>query len=448
MRKTLLSILAILVAICLPTSAALAGTVYVALASNMVLDGIEYRTVLEVSNPALVERSFSTHFIEAFQDGTTRPDEVQTPFTVPPGRTLLFTGLSSEDQRGMLEISADRELVFSARLVPVTDDGSSGIGGRVPVISSDNLIQGGERFFVQGILRDDARATTFGLVNLAQIVNECSVDLVGADGSRRIDTAVLSLPPLSANQFDDVLQIVGIPQAAQIRAEVECSSPAYAYAFVLDSSDGVVSGIDVSQTGASLLSAPGQQLPCPEGAECFEWPGLLHRPTPGNETRTVMAELTPGSVYRTLKLRLTIDLVAWNRDTGAIHNFFWLYRNGWVGNTFGYTNVRGPGKDKVSNLTNVDLPRGLVKNVRIDQALQAGETYVADYTYDTRSGRIELLILDTSGGLVARLTDSVSTNVIRQEGEGFFVQVGLEGHFNEVPSYGWNYRDLRLDFLP
>jgi hypothetical protein len=448
MNKALARIFTLLAASCLSASAATAGTIYVALASNMVRDGVEYRTVLEVSNPALVPHSFTTHFIEAFRDGTDRGDEVQAPIVVPPGRTLLFTGLGAEGARGMLEVTGDPELVFHARLVSVLDGVEDPVGGRVPVITSQNVVGGGQRFNVLGILRDERRETTFGIVNLAQAANQCSVDLIGADGVPRIQTAVLSLPALSANQWDDVLGIVGIGQATMIRAQVQCSGPAYAYAFVIDAESGTVAGIDVAQTAASQLTPPGQQLPCPAGGECFEWLGLLHRPTPGDETKTVLAALTPGSVFRILKLRLTVDIVGWDRDTAGIHNFFWLYRNIWTGNTFGYVNVRGPGSNKVSNLTNVDLPRGVVKTTRIDQALESGRTYHVDYTYDTRSGRIDTVILDSGGGVVAQMVDSASVNSIRQEGEGFFVQVGLKRVHSEVPSYGWNYRDLRLDFLP
>ncbi|HVS15664.1 MAG TPA: hypothetical protein VMV46_17205 [Thermoanaerobaculia bacterium] len=450
MKKALLPLLGTISTFFLLASPATAGTVYVALASDMVLDGIRYETVLTVSNPSDQPRSFTTLFIEVFQDGTARDDGAGAAVaqTVPAGQTMMFTALSGGVPRGFLEITADPALVFSARLVPSVD-GVKGVGGRVPVISSDNLIDGGERFYLQGLRRDSARDTTLGLINLSQNPNQCTVDLVGADGGARIQTAVLSLPPLAAGQWDDVLGLVGLGSESEVRAEIQCGGPAYAYGLVLDAVSGAVSSIDISQTGASLLAAPGQQVPCPEGAACFEYPGLVFTPTRGNEIRTLKMVLEEGSVYSAIKLRMTVDLTAWYPgDPGGIHNFFWLYRNLWAGNTFGYVNARGPNKNKISNLTNVNLPKGVTKTTRIDGALAPNQTYIIDYTYDTRSGRIDTLFLDQTGGVVASLKDSTSANAIRQEGEGFFIQLSLEGHFSEVPSYGWNYRDLRVDFLP
>jgi hypothetical protein len=450
MNKALLTLLATTVALVLLASPSMAGTLYVASASDMVLDGIRYETELTVSNPSGQPRSFTTHFIEVFRDGTQRDDtgSAAVAQTVPAGQTMKFTGLSGGLPRGFLEIEADPELVFSARLVP-TVDGIKGVGGQVPVVTSENLIEGGERFYLQGLRRDANRETTLGLINLSQSANQCTVDLIGADGGARIQTAVISLAPLTAGQWDDVLGLVGLGHESEIRAEIQCAGPSYAYGLLFDSVNGTVVGIDVSQTGESLLSAPGKQAPCPDGAACFEYSGLVFTPTRGNETKTLKMVLPAGSVYRTINLRMTVDLTAWSsKDSGGIHNFFWLYRNTWASNTFGYLNVRGPNKNKISNLTNVNLPKAVTKTTRIDRALAAGQTYVIDYTYDTRSGKIETLILDRSGGAVARLTDSTSANAIRQEGEGFFIQLSLEGHFFEVPSYGWNYRDLRVDFLP
>jgi hypothetical protein len=445
------SVLAVLLALLggtlLAAAPASAGAIYVALVADEVIDGVPYETVLEVSNPSNAPRSFVTYFVPSFEDGTDRPEDAQPDVkTVPPGRTLLFTGLPGASPRGLLELDADPELVVSARLVPVGED--AGVGAQVPVISSRNLVEPGRRFHVQGLRRGPGVESLLSLINLAQTPTRCDVDLIGADGVARMDTTRLTLEPLSGNHWEDVLAIVGIESAAQVRAEVVCDGPAYGFGLVFDAERGSVTGLDLAQTADSQLAAPGDELPCPTGGACFEFPGIVHRPTAGDETRTVELELDEGAVYSAVRLQMTVELAQWNGPPGSIHNFFWLYRNEWSGNTFGYMQVRAPDRNKVAFHTNVDLPQGVVQTARIDKALPAGRTYRVDYVYDTAARRAQLLVFDESGGEVARLSSSTTTDRVRQQGDAFFVQLGLREQHSEVPSYGWTYRDLRVEFLP
>lgn len=83
--------------------------------------------------------------------------------------------------------------------------------------------------------------------------------------------------------------------------------------------------------------------------------------------------------------------------------------------------------------------------------LQPGHTYHVYYRYDTNAA--EVLVRITEGDtVVAEGTDVPTTDRVRNTDRGYFIyfangtDVDLPGP--EVPSLGWTYADLRVEFIP
>ena len=433
----------------LGVATASAGTVYVTLVSNETVNGTTYETELRVSNPTNQPRVFSALFLRTARPNVDRPAQQQgSEFSVPPGTTRVFRGLNTAGANiGMLEISAENELIFSARLVPKRG-GNEFEGAQIPIVSSDTLVRGGNTMHLQGWKRGNGQISSFGLLNLSQTTNSCRVEIEDFQGKALMNPITLKIEPLLHAHWTDVLDIIDVTSGSEIRAEVTCTKEAYAYGLILDPESGGVETVQISQSGASALRVPGAKEECPPGALCFEEPGIFHVPQPGNDVWKKDYPIAPGQTFKVLRLNLRFQHGGWDRDSGGIHNLFWISRNVWRSNNFGYVNARGPNRNEVTNVTNVDLPAGVTKRTVASVALVPGQTYDLEYTYDTRAGVIRTQIRNAAGNLVVDMRDSTSTPNIKTQGAGFFIECGLHRIFQEVPTHGWVYQDLRWTLEP
>lgn len=427
-----------------------AGTVYVAFAADTSFGGLSYESVLRVTNTGTEPHFFTVHFIPSFSDGTAREGLAEpTLIGIPGGHTYVYENLSlGSGSSGMLEVTGDDELVFSAAVV---FRNAQGVGEEfpVPVIGSDQVVRAGQRMVVQGVRRDADHLTSFGILNLAQETIQCEVDLVAASGQELMSTAVLALQPLSQFFYHDVISVVSLPSAADARFETVCNGPAFTFGKVVNFTTGNVAPIQLSASLSSALFPPGHEPPEPApgectGSFCFELPGTFFVPTGSNRVHKVPVPVPKGKAYTRLDIEMTVTHGGWFAgNPGGFHNFFWLFDGQWANGTWGYVNARGPGKGIVTSLHNVNIPKG--RRATGSLLLQPGATYRLRYSYDTRLGLIETTFSDAAGNVLARMTDAPPVNrLVFGTDAGAWLWFGLEGHFEEVPSFGWQYKNFVL----
>ncbi len=421
-----------------------AGTVYVALASDQEIGGINYESILTVSNPSDQGGTFTTYFIPSFADGTERPDDLELEeIFMPPGSTRVFFGLTDGADRGMLEITASDFLVFAAKLVPA---GPPRPGAIIPIASSSNLTRANSRFHLQNWERSDSVQTSFHLVNLATGTNICTITVFAADGTPLVSPTVLTLAGLSHNGWNDALGIIGVGDAVDARADVTCDRASAAFSHRIDTSTGEVTLPPISTTGNSGLRAPGTGPVCPDGADCFTLPGVFFTPVPGNDIIDFDVPLPDGEVYKRLTVEVTFRHGGWDRVADGLHGIFWLRRNDiWRGQTFGYVNLRGPNRNLFTSLINVGLPGGDTRRTTANVVLTPGQTYKVFYSYDTNTRLTTTTISTVDGIELASMTDRTLSNQIAVQ-DGFKLQVALHRELVEVPTHFWDYSDLLVTF--
>lgn len=235
-----------------------AGTVYVGLVVDIEIGGVSYATQLRVTNTSDRPLFFVTRFIPTGEDGTKRSsaDATATPIGVSPGQTFVFTNLTrSSPTGGMLEITGDDELFFTAVLLPRVGS-ELGLGSEAPIIGSQQIVPAGQAITLQGLRRDAEHVSNLALLNLSQQANHCTVDLYAADGSSLMNRAALELAPLSHNFWPDALSMVGVAQASEARFQITCTAGAYAFAQTVNLSSAAVSTILRSPSLHSTLARP------------------------------------------------------------------------------------------------------------------------------------------------------------------------------------------------
>lgn len=419
------------------------GTVYIDQALNRTVKGTEYVTQVRVYNDGPSGATFTYLFIPANVDGTTFDRETEAiEVLVPPRTTRVFEDLVPDGKRGMLEIAADDAITVTARVIGTRGDGTKTFGAEMPVVTSRRAISAGNTAVVQGVTRTDGRIETdFYVLNLSINNAVCAIEAFKRGGTRVLEQTVV-IKPLTLSFFKDVVSLMGLTNATDLSLAVTCDQLAHAYALTQDIETGELLHIMPAGGGTSTLD-PFPSNDCPEDA-LLNLPGVYHIPSRSKERATFLAPTTPGESYERFLLTMEFTVGRWHAIAGNGHNIVWGQRTTkWTGNLFVYLNYFAGNKNRLKNVTNADLPRGVVQSIQQGTALEEGETYVVNYTYDAAGGFSETVLLRKGGGEIVRMVDSTTVNRI-VTAESFQLAFGHTSfeHGPEVPTYGWRYANL------
>jgi hypothetical protein len=450
-----------------------AGTVYVPLAVDMTRGGIRFHTQLFVSNEGTERKGFSPYFIASGTNGTLR-GAVPGDVLVDPQKTVFFSDVvQGTGQIGTLELDADPELAIIARMAS-TKQGVDRLGTEMPVVSDRNLVPANTVSHLEGLLLNATRQTDLGVINLEDRALNCQITLYRADGSVLFGPWTnLAVQPRGHRYFANGLTGLAV-SIDTVRGAVSCDGKYFPYALVLDTSTGETNFI----TPASLrsnLSPPGSVSPTPTvppvvnptptpggggnnggnvtPGQTFTYTenGVFHEATAANPRRRISFPFPKGLAYKKIEVEMDVFMAGWySRIPDGIHGIFWLARNEHRSNTFAYITARGPNRNLLISMTNVDLAPGDTSRITKNGQLQAGHTYHYAYSYDTISRKLTCVITDHDGGaqFVLQQTITLRGNLIVTEGNGFLMDIGNILTEADVPSIGWKYSNLLLRFTP
>lgn len=338
---------------------AFAGTVYVPLATQQQIGDVLYRTEVVVSNPGEVSRRFSTAFVPTGRSGV-QASRASQSISVLPNGTFLLTNVAPAGQTGVLEISGAPQLAVTARIEAVSRSGQVLASTPIPVIGSENLIPKNQTVQIQGIERT-ARGTIqrFGLLNLGAREAQCSVSAFQVSGAPVGNAARLTVQPRSHTAFAAPLAALGAALFTDVRVEVTCSQPFYAYALQAAADGGALSFLAPSGSLESRLEAAadlrsgddtpqgggqdnggngdggdgngggGANPPAGSGPiaghDSLSYPGLFLAATRGDSYRAFDLPLRPGVRYRRITVDFDLYLNRW--QTPLFHGITALRRN-------------------------------------------------------------------------------------------------------------------------
>ena len=442
-----------------------AGTVYVPLVIDDEIEGNAFKTEIRFTNDNDAARRFSAVFIPSFTDGTDVPREGLglVERAIQPRATLRLDDLGLPGQSGILEIEADEDIAVTARLVSSNAD-SQLLGTEMPVVSSGNLVPAGGTGIIQGINRVDGVITTdLYLMNIGTESSECMVEVYKRGGTLLV-AQNLTILPLSLIPFNDVLRLLGESGAADVYVASTCDQPTHPFAVVRKTGTAETLYLAPSYTGADGVDngsgrgggggGGGGGVPstnCPANA-ALNVPGLAHRPVVGLERKRFEVPTGDNQIFSQIVIDLQLTVGGWNRRSADNHNIFWFQRTDtWRGNVFGYLNAFGPNRNRVKNITNVDLAPGDVAPFEVEFVLQPGKTYDIRYIFDTDRAIIETTFTDpATDQIVFRMVGSPTVGTIRSKAPGFFIAFGhgADEHGPEVPTYGWQYKDICVQLIP
>ena len=425
-------------------SAAHAGTGYVPLPGVTIVGPASYEAQVLISNNATQVREVKQVQLATDTDGTPR-GAAPASLQVQGNRTNVVKPAATF--RGLLELSGSTDLRFSARLVRLGTGGALGV--QIPVVTSENLAPANQSLTLQGLIAADTRTTDMTIVNLGKQATECRVSLYRADGSTILANSEVKLKPLSHRYFVNVFSGLAA-EITDARATVTCDKDFYAYALLANSATGEIAVVEPSGSGESTLTVPGAEPECPVGAFCFDQKGLVHQPTKAVPVKRVAFNAPAGTFTR---LRLSLEVTVGNfypQDPDGKHLIYWFVIN----RNFdmpGMLYFRGPNAYTALARHGVGLTHP--QKLRIEQPFQAvpGRTYRVENDYDMGRSQLTITVTDVeTGDVKARLTGTTNVSKVTLTAtDKFLIDMGFpEGKVpDEVPSYGWAYRNIHLEVI-
>ncbi len=425
-----------------------AGTVYIPLLGYDSVGQKAWELVVTATNAADTPATFKQLALHAETDGTIRPP-APTAQEVPAKQTVGL--IPSPTFKGLLELTGSESFSFSARLERV--DGLQTT--ELPVLSSETAGAPGDKLYLQGLRRIGTVATDWSLVNLAWQTAECTVGATGPTGISVGSTATLSVKPLSIRTYADILQVLALTEAEYIRVVVSCNQPFFTFAMTRDQQTGDIGYIGPSGRGNSGLVLPGDTPPpppppptgCPAGGACFTVPGLAFAPTTGTPVKRFTFAVPPGN-YERIDFEMDVIHGGWNTaNRDGKHMLFWLVKNRNY-YMYGYGNFEGPGKNDVLFRHGVEITHPEKIKITAPLAAQPQHTYHLKYAYDTRQNFLKLEVSE-NGTLLATINGTPNTNVIDfAAGDQGIIDIGFDGsNPEEMPTYGWKYGNIKINFL-
>ena len=110
----------------------------------------------------------------------------------------------------------------------------------LPTITSENMASAHERIFLQGWLRVGSKKTALSLVNLGHASGQCTIHYYRANGTEVAAAATVNMKALSHRLYPDVLHMLGVTELSDVRGDVSCTQPFYAFAIVHDAATGEI----------------------------------------------------------------------------------------------------------------------------------------------------------------------------------------------------------------
>lgn len=449
----------------MPLAPALAGTVYVPIATHQTIGGIVQKTGVWVSNPSDTPRRFSTAFIASDTDGTRRT--VSGSAVVPPRGSLLLTNIAPRGGHGMLEISGAPQLVVRARLDALSAAGGLLSSAAVPVVDAASLVPGGETAHLQGLSAPGAGGVAgFGLLNLGGKAADCTVQAFRPNGAPITAAARLTAKPLSHRRLQEAFGGAAASALVDARLEVTCSRPFYAYATQLAAAgaqtvfvapSGRLREIEVPGPDDESPGKPPDKPPVdpPDGPKPPAPPGPPPPPPPGEPAAGaivsapgIFLDVRPGSSYRAFELPLPLDV----RHRKLVVDFD-LFLDRWQSTWFhGITSLKRNDKTLYFGVllkgspTKTIIDLGREQQVKQDFSWRERTTYHVRMIYDAQARRVTAQFFQ-AGNLVHAVSGRMTNTDLRAFSKyRVKIDFGLPGvaHSAYYPPYGSRYSNLTV----
>lgn len=435
MKKVLMA--AVAVTALLTATVASAGMLYLPLAANQTIEGVQYRSIVWITNNGQGPAQVDLRFIPTGTDGAVGleadPVVYDETLVIAPGTTFVTS--AALGSLGMLEITSEGNIHALSELNAFSPSGQKLTTTSVPLLDAGNILSPGETAQLLALERQiNASQTNLGLVNLNNEESECRIESYDALGQPIAGAAIITVPPLGHREFNDALGILGVPSIDGARFAVTCDSPFYTYATLLSRFPEAIHFVTPAAGGNEALAGP------PQSGTILNRPGQFFAASRSNPLQRVALPLEQGVDYQSVTVEVDM-FVPGSLPTTLFTSTLQLRRAGRNGLFWAHT-IRGGGRLKT--LLDMGVGDGLVHQGS-DRTWGLGSTYRVVAVYDVELGQIDWQVY-RGNRQVERLVRSIGRFDLRHDGQGIDLIFGQDKVYDNAffPPWGFRFSNLRV----
>lgn len=434
LKKVLMT--AVAVAALLTVTTAMAGTVFLPSAMNQTIEGVQYRSIIWITNTGEGPTRVNLRYIPMGTDGAAALEAEEVEYdesvVVQPASTVVLT--AAYGPQGMLEVTSEGKIHAVSELNAFSASGQKLTSASVPLIGADRTLGGGETAELMALERQiGASQTNVGINNLDFEANECRIRVYDSLGEQLAGTAIVTVPPLGQLEFYDAFGILGEPSIDGARIAVTCEAPFYAYATLLSRVPFAVHFIAPAAGGDLALAGP------PASGTLLERNGQFFAPRQGDSLLNLPLPLEPGVDYESVTVE--VDMFVATLPTTLFTSTLQLRRRG-PGGLFWAHTIRGGGRQKT--LLDMGVGDALVHQGPNGTWFERSN-YRLVVHYDVNVGQIDWQVF-RNNQLVEQLVRPIGRFDLRHDGQGVDLIFGLDKVYDNAffPPWGFRFSNLRV----
>ena len=329
---------------------------------------------------------------------------------------------------GMLKLVGDTGSTVRGAAMP--DRGVERDRWAVPVLTSEDWFTTTETAQIQGLARNGQGSSNIEIMNLGAGTASCSVQILRPRAADR-QPAQLPLPPISHFVLEDALNGVINGSGANVRAQVTCNQPFYAYGTFVSANPAAFRFL---YPLSAAPTADVETITVNRGVNFFS-------PVPGNSAYDVVLPLVPDRSYR----RVTIDFDVNIRDfTPLFTGLVGMYHPG--GPRFGKTLYFGTFVRGKRARTLVDQGSPVIEPaIKFGTGWKEGATHHVMIVYDTQQGTLRFQA-SRNGSVISDHSGAAFNYDLADRGSPVRLTFGLGGIADNAyyPPVGWKFSNLRV----
>ncbi len=184
-------------------------------------------------------------------------------------------------------------------------------------------------------------------------------------------------------------------------------------------------------------------------------PGHFFTPSAANPTHRIDIPVDPDEIFYKIVVEVEVDMDGYfPGDPDRKHNLFTIFRgdDDLRGDIYGELGIYGPNVNELELASNADLPGSQNHYRSVFHSLNPQGVYSFLLSYDAQRSQTKTYVYEGSNVgqnlLFNMFGEATGDNPITPEGDGFSITFGSEvgggvGD-NQVPTYGWAYKNLKV----
>jgi hypothetical protein len=302
----------------------------------------------------------------------------------------------------------------------------------LPVLTEENRFRTGETAYLYGLARTATGRSNVEIVNFGSAIATCQLQILRPRGSAIGSPRTVSLPALSHNVVEDpLLGVIANPTGANLRAQVTCNQPFYAY------------GTFVDANAANFRMLYPLDTPAQPVVETVsvDRPGVFFIPRVGNSVLDIPLPLVPGRSYRKATIEFDVRI---SQFTPLFTGLVGMFHTG--GQRFNRTLYFGTFVRGLRSRTMIDQGSAVIEPaIVVGTGWRENAEHHVKIVYDTEAATVQFQVTRNNAVVLDAFGSAFNLD-LADRGNPVRLNFGLPGVADHAyyPPFNWRFSNLTV----